>query len=162
MTVIAYASTKTYEHSVGLSACFRQHRAKHSHCSFLHGYALQVKVEFRAQTLDDRNWVVDFGSLKLFKKWLQDTFDHKTLVANDDPQIEIFRQMNNAGLIQLYMVKDTGCEAFAELIFNHLCINDERYYDYLRVWIHSVEVREHGGNSAIIYGRSLPNHKDHA
>src|SRR4051812_22439004 len=83
-----FGSTKTYPHSIGLSCCFRQWRALHSHCRFLHGYALQVKLTFVAQTLDERNWVVDFGGLKDIKERLTELLDHKTIVARDDPEIE--------------------------------------------------------------------------
>jgi 6-pyruvoyltetrahydropterin/6-carboxytetrahydropterin synthase len=38
---------KTYGHELGLSACFRQHRAK-SHCRFLHGYPLSFTFTFAA------------------------------------------------------------------------------------------------------------------
>ena len=78
-----YKSTKTFGHEIGLSACFRQWRAD-SHCRFLHGYALAIKFVFAANELDVRNWVVDFGSLKSLKSQLEDTFDHKLLVAEND------------------------------------------------------------------------------
>ena len=81
---MSFRSTKTYGHEIGLSACFRQWRAE-SHCRLLHGYALAVKFVFESEELDVRNWVVDFGSLKTLKGWLEDTFDHTLLVANDDP-----------------------------------------------------------------------------
>lgn len=50
---MAYLSTKTYGHEVGLSATFRQWRAK-SHCRLLHGYSLSFRFEFEANTLDDK------------------------------------------------------------------------------------------------------------
>ena len=71
-----YYSTKTYGHNIGLSACFRQPNA-HSHCKFLHGYSLQFKFTFSCDSLDERNWVVDFGGLKPLKAWLENTFDHQ-------------------------------------------------------------------------------------
>lgn len=79
-----FRSTKTYGHDIGLSCCFRQWRSA-SHCRFLHGYALAVHLEFEADDLDARSWVMDFGSLKPVRQWLVQTFDHKTLVAADDP-----------------------------------------------------------------------------
>lgn len=143
-----YYSTKTYGHEVGLSAAFRQHRA-HSHCQYLHGYALSIKLVFAAQELDRNNWVVDFGSLKSFKQQLVDTFDHKTLVAEDDPELETFRMLDRAGLLQLVVVPSTGCEAFAALIYEcaDLWLRDAGYAP--RVQMDRVEVREHGANSAV-------------
>lgn len=143
-------STKTFTHEVGLSACFRQWRAD-SHCSYLHGYSLQVRLEFGADEVDQRNWIVDFGSLKSFKSWLEHTFDHKTLVAEDDPLKDpLFEDMNDQRLIDMVVVPATGCEAFATMIFNcaEIWLKDNGYAP--RVWIHKVEVSEHGANSAIV------------
>lgn len=146
-----YVSTKTYGHDVGLSACFRQWRAD-SHCRFLHGYALAIRLEFEADELDVRNWVVDFGSLKGFKTLLENTFDHRLLVAEDDPYIGVMQSLDGAGLAQVVVVPATGCEAFAKLIFEcgEVWLRDNGYAP--RVRMRSVEVREHGANSAIYTG----------
>jgi 6-pyruvoyltetrahydropterin/6-carboxytetrahydropterin synthase len=146
-----YKSTKTYGHEIGLSAAFRQWRAE-SHCRFLHGYALAVRFEFEADELDMRNWVVDFGSLKSLKGWLENTFDHKTLVAEDDPHLLTFQTMHSCGIIQMVAVPATGCEKFAEIIYGvtEVWLQDNGYAP--RVRLASVEVREHGANSAIYTG----------
>ena len=147
-----YHSTKTWGHEVGLSCAFRQWRANHSHCSYLHGYAISVRVEFAASHLDERNWVVDFGGLKTFKQFLVDTFDHKTLVAKDDPMLPQLRELSvgvsPTPILDIVEVDKVGCEAFSELIFSKL-------EEWLltngftpRVWVTKVEVAEHGGNSA--------------
>jgi 6-pyruvoyltetrahydropterin/6-carboxytetrahydropterin synthase len=68
-----YLSTKTYGNDRGLSCCFRQWRSTHSHCSLLHGYSIGIKLIFESETLDDRNWVMDFGGLKAFKEWSEYT-----------------------------------------------------------------------------------------
>lgn len=147
-----FVSTKTYAHSIGLSSCFRQWRAKDSHCQYLHGYALAIRLEFEADTLDDRQWVVDFGSLKSFKGWLESKFDHKLLVAEDDPKRLHLALLQTLGLAQIVWVPATGCESFARLIFQHgqTWLMDNGYDP--RVRMRSVEVSEHGGNSAIYFG----------
>lgn len=141
-------STKTYGHEIGLSACFRQHRAE-SHCRLLHGYALSIKFTFEADELDVRNWVVDFGSLKSLKGRLEDTFDHKMLVAEDDPRLPELMALQKLGLADVVVVPATGCEQFAKLIFEttEVWLKDAGYSP--RCWLHAVEVREHGANSAI-------------
>ena len=142
-------STKQYGHDIGISACFRQWRATHSHCRFLHGYALAFKFIFAADELDDRNWVMDFGGLKTLRAQLEHLFDHKTVVANDDPLLNSFIEMEKKGMLELTIVDDVGCEKFAQLA-----------YDLAEQWLHtnklaprvrvaSVEVKEHGANSAI-------------
>lgn len=148
---MAYRSTKTYGNHIGLSAAFRQWRAQ-SHCKYLHGYAMGFRLVFEADELDERNWVVDFGSLKSFKGWLEDTFDHKTLVAQDDPMIDHYRSLHQAGLIQMVEVEATGCEAFARLVFECLevWLKDNGYSPRVRVV--EVEAFEHAANSAIYTG----------
>ena len=143
---MGYQSSKTYGHDVGLSCCFRQWKAE-SHCHFLHGYALKVHLEFVCDELDERNWVMDFGGLKQVKEWLQSVFDHKTLVDKHDPLISSLRELHQAGVIDMIIVDQVGCEAFAKMV-----------YDYVKMWllhIHGTRVRllraevhEHGANSA--------------
>jgi 6-pyruvoyltetrahydropterin/6-carboxytetrahydropterin synthase len=144
---MSFISTKTYNHNIGLSCAFRQWRAKHSHCKYMHGYALSVRINFKGM-LNDRNWVYDFGDLKFVKQFLQDTFDHKTVVAEDDPELETFKELEEKGLIQLVVIPHVGCEKFAEYICKEIApqivVNSNE-----RVKLMSVEVREHSGNSAI-------------
>lgn len=146
---MTFRSTKTYGHEVGLSCAFRQWRAD-SHCNQIHGYALAIKLVFIADELDVRNWVVDFGSLKGFKAWLEGTFDHTLLVAADDPQKAFIHGIGLAGLAKVVEVPATGCERFAELILGaaDVWLKDNGYHP--RVRIESVEVSEHGANSAIV------------
>lgn len=150
---MTFQSTKTYGHEVGLSCAFRQWRAQ-SHCRFIHGYALSVRFKFEASAtwgdgLDPCGWVVDFGGLKSLKALLEDTFDHKLLVAENDPHLHELQQLDKLGVAQVIIVPRTGCEAFARMI-----------YEAARVWLFdagfaprvrllSVEVSEHGANSAI-------------
>jgi 6-pyruvoyltetrahydropterin/6-carboxytetrahydropterin synthase len=143
-----YRSTKTFGHELGLSCCFRQWRAE-SHCRFLHGYALAIRLEFEAEKLDEQNWCVDFGDFESLRELLKANFDHKTIVARDDPQKAIFREMEIAGMCEISWVTRTGCEAFAEMIFTW---TEEWLYikGYApRVSLVSVEISEHGANSAI-------------
>lgn len=142
-----FESGKVYTHSVGLSCCFRQWRAQ-SHCKYLHGYSIQVECVFRATDLDERNWAVDFGSLKSFKGWLEDTFDHKTLVAEDDPELTEFHILEAKGLIQLRVLPSVGCEAMAFTIYQYLdmWLSSNGYAP--RVYLQEVKVKEHEGNHA--------------
>ena len=143
-----YRSTKSYDHSEGLSCCFRQWRATHSHCRLVHGYALAFRFVFATHELDERNWCFDFGGLKPVKAWLKEMFDHTMLVAEDDPALARFRAMHEDGLIDIRVLPAVGCEATAKYVFDYVA----RYVEAetgSRVWLESVEVKEHGGNSAI-------------
>lgn len=143
-----FQSTKTYGHELGLSACFRQWRAK-SHCNQLHGYPLAFKFTFQGEYLDETNWVVDFGSLKYIKGLLEDTFDHKLLVADDDPLKRTLFELERQGLATIRILPSVGCESFAYYIGEavDVWLGDAGYKP--RVQLVSVECREHKANSAI-------------
>jgi len=151
-----YQSTKTYGNEVGLSCCFRQWRAD-SHCNKLHGYSLGFRFTFEAAQLDERNWVYDFGDCKWIKKYLDEIFDHTLAIAEDDPELNTFKTLHGKGLVNLFTFKGVGCEKFAEHVYNY--VSPKVYTDTKgRVSLYSVEVFEHGANSAIYinpYGSSV-------
>ena len=142
-----YQVTKTVSHEQGWSSAFRQWRAE-SHCRFIHGYALAVEFVFEADTLDSRNWVIDFGDFKPLRAHLADLFDHKTIIAIDDPLLSYFDELAAVGAIDLVVTQAVGCEAFATLIAKETqtWLSTTQYAN--RVRLVSIEVREHGSNAA--------------
>ena len=145
---MAYYSTKTYGHNIGLSACFRQPHADHSHCRFLHGYSLQFKFTFGCDELDNKNWAVDFGGLKQVKAWLEDSFDHKLCIDKDDPMKDDLLMLESKGLAEIRQFDGVGAEKFAEHAWKFAdTLIREATND--RCWVESVECAEHGANSAI-------------
>lgn len=150
-----YSSTKTFDN---YSVALRQWKAQHSHCQLLHGYALSFKVWFTSETLDDMNWVVDFGGFKSapqgngLKDWMNEMFDHTLLIEHDDPYRDIFEQMAQMGLAKIHIMERMGCESLAELVFNKF--NDRlSKTDAGRCRVIKVEVHENNRNSAIFEGR---------
>lgn len=144
-----YLSTKTYGTDRGLSCCFRQWAAE-SHCNQIHGYSLGFKFVFAAEQLDHRNWVIDFGKggFGPIKEWLHYMFDHTLLVADDDPEREDLIVLGAKGLAEVRLVKASGCEMTSKLVFdkvNSMVVESTQG----RCWLESVEVSEHGANSAI-------------
>lgn len=153
-----YKVKKTYGHELGLSACFRQWRAK-SHCRFLHGYALSFTLTFGAVDLDECGWVIDFGGLKPVKEMLVATFDHRLVVAADDPQYDRIRALghpnglgNDTEVANVLLLPSVGCEAFAAYVYDWVTdwLGDMGYAP--RVHLIEVAVSEHGGNAAIYTG----------
>ena len=143
-----YLSTKRYDHSIGLSAVFRQPNAAHSHCHLLHGYSLAFTFTFGCSELDGKNWAVDFGGLKPLKAWLEDHFDHKVAVDANDPEMETMLMLQNLGLAEIRVFDGVGAEKFAEHAW--------RFADTLireatdnRCYCVRAECAEHGANSAI-------------
>lgn len=145
--------TKTYPHSLGLSCCFRQPWAE-SHCRDPHGYPLSFKLKFAAHSLNDNNWVLDFGGLKPVKQFLIDTFDHRTTLANNDPALADFEALYAKwGFKDILVLDWVGCEGFAAYVAENVnrilapvfAANEHRGLSLI-----SVECREHEGNSATV------------
>ena len=137
------------------STVFRQWKATTTHCRFVHGYGISFKVYFEGD-LDERNWVWDFGGMKRAKtkidgkspkEWMDYMFDHTLVVAEDDPELMAFKQMDTAGVAQVRVIPATGAEKFAEYIYNKLneFVNTETEG---RVRVTKVKFMEHGKNAA--------------
>ena len=147
-----YQSSKLFD---GYSTVFRQWKADTTHCKFLHGYAVSFRVWFEGE-LDERNWVWDFGGMKRAKNTIEgkapkDYFawllDHTMIIAEDDPFLESFKRMDEAGVVQLRILPATGCEKFAEYLYEvineFLAVETDNRVRAIRV-----EVFEHERNSA--------------
>jgi 6-pyruvoyltetrahydropterin/6-carboxytetrahydropterin synthase len=150
-----FQSTKLFD---GFSTCFRQWRADGTHCKYLHGYGVSFRVWFEGD-LDHRNWVWDFGGMKRAKgtidgiqpkAWMDHMFDHTTIIAEDDPELEMFQELYQREVIQLRVLPSVGAEQFAKYVFEKLnqFIHEETNG---RVKVRKVEFKEHSKNSAI-YG----------
>ena len=147
-----FQSSKVFD---GFSTVFRQWKAETTHCRFVHGYGISYKVYFEGD-LDERNWVWDFGGMKRAKtqidgkspkEWMDYMFDHTLIVAEDDPFIKAFQQMEEAGVAQVRIIPATGAEKFAEYIYNKL----NKFVDTEtegRVRVTKVKFMEHGKNAA--------------
>jgi 6-pyruvoyltetrahydropterin/6-carboxytetrahydropterin synthase len=141
--------TKTYGPTEGFSCCFRQWRATHSHCSLLHGYALGFRFTFACDELNYCHWVVDFGGLFKLKQALKNNFDHRLILAKDDPHIDKFVELDRAGVAKLLVLESVGTESFAkyahslaaEVLLEIDCAH--------RVWVAATECFEHESNGAV-------------
>ena len=147
-----FQSSKVFD---GFSTVFRQWKAETTHCRFVHGYGISFKVYFEGD-LDERNWVWDFGGMKRAKtqidgkspkEWMDYMFDHTLVIAEDDPYIKAFQQMDTAGVAQVRVIPATGAEKFAEYIYTKL----NKFVDTEtegRVRVTKVKFMEHGKNAA--------------
>ena len=152
-----FLSSKVFD---GFSTVFRQWKAETTHCKYLHGYGVSFKLWFEGE-LDDRNWVWDFGGMKRAKgkiddmspkDWFDYMFDHTFIVAEDDPYLQSFQKMEEAGVAQVRVVPATGAERFAQFVYDKVnkFIEEETNG---RVSIAKVEFREHNKNAAIYVPR---------
>ena len=147
-----FQSSKVFD---GFSTVFRQWKATTTHCRFVHGYGISFKVYFEGE-LDERNWVWDFGGMKRAKtlidgkqpkEYFDYMFDHTMIIAEDDPELKAFQQMDAAGVAQVRVIPATGAEKFAEYIFkkvNSFVLEETEG----RVRVIKVKFMEHGKNAA--------------
>jgi len=150
-----WISTKTYN-QIGPVA-YRQHRAD-SHCNLIHGYAMSFHFEFECDTLDARNWCIDFGSLKPLKDLLEEWFDHTLLVAQDDPMRAELLRLGELKLAKITEVERTGCEGIADFLYRYVnAVFLPSYGEQDRVWCCKVEVRETAANMAMRVGHREDN-----
>ena len=147
-----FQSSKVFD---GFSTVFRQWKAKETHCRFINGYGISFKVYFEGE-LDHRNWVWDFGGMKRAKTlidgkqpkaWMDYMFDHTMVIAEDDPEVEAFKQMDKAGVAQVRVIPATGAEKFAEYIYCNINEFVKTETDN-RVRVTKVKFMEHGKNAA--------------
>ena len=147
-----FQSSKVFD---GFSTVFRQWKASTTHCQFVHGYGISFKVYFEG-SLDDRNWVWDFGGMKRAKTqidgmspkaWMDHMFDHTMIIAEDDPELKAFQQMDDAGVAQVRVIEATGAEKFAEYIYTKLNVFVKKETEG-RVKVTKVKFAEHGKNAA--------------
>lgn len=153
-----YISTKSYR-QLGPVA-YRQWRAD-SHCNQIHGYAMSFHFEFESDTLDARNWVMDFGGLRPLKQFLEDKFDHCLLLATDDPQYDEIKRLGDLGLAKITEVDRTGCEGIADFLYKYIngIFLPESFgeAESNRIWCCKVEVRETDANMAMRVGHRSDN-----
>tara|TARA_R110000764_G_scaffold90492_1_gene172751 strand:- start:2744 stop:3208 length:465 start_codon:yes stop_codon:yes gene_type:complete len=147
-----FQSSKVFD---GFSTVFRQWKAETTHCRFVHGYGISFKVYFEGD-LDERNWVWDFGGMKRAstlidgmqpKAWMDYMFDHTMIIAEDDPWLDAFKQMELSEVAQIRVIPATGAEKFAEYIFNKVNEFVKTETDH-RVRVTKVKFMEHGKNAA--------------
>jgi 6-pyruvoyltetrahydropterin/6-carboxytetrahydropterin synthase len=91
--------------------------------------------------------VVDFGGIKKIKDFLEYTFDHTFLVAQDDPELETFKDLDKKGVIMLRILPNPGMEGTAYFVYQEAAKILESLYGK-RARITKVEVRENEKNSA--------------
>jgi 6-pyruvoyltetrahydropterin/6-carboxytetrahydropterin synthase len=111
-----------------------------------------MKFYFGTDNLDARNWAADYGGLKELKGILESQFDHTLLVAEDDPELDFYKEMEKRKLAKLTILPKLGCEGLADQLYKF--VNGVYIPDYLgqgeadRLWCYRVEVRETQSNMA--------------
>ena len=104
------------KHFEGYPCCHRQWN--HSgHCRFVHGYSRSFTFWFKAHSLDEHGFIVDFSSFNSLEKKLKANFDHTFLVNEDDPLILQWQKLHDEQALDLRIMQNVGMEFTAKLIW---------------------------------------------
>ena len=111
-------------------------------CKHLHGHDYKVEVTIAAKQLNQYDFVMDFDEIKqLFDRWLQDHWDHATLVSEIDTPLIDFLEKQQQHYFIIPGNKNTTAECLAEFLFqqfNQLL----KTVDNQRITLHTVRVFE--------------------
>lgn len=143
----------TMESTTETIKTFRDYPCSHrrwrhdGHCKNVHGYSREFTFTFRADTLTETGFVVDFGKLGFIKSFLDAHFDHTLLLDSDDPCLPALRSFAfEWEFAKIVTFPDVGMEGTARFLHEHLSRPLSDNTDG-RAWIHSIEVRENGKNA---------------
>lgn len=160
---MSFTCTKTFD---CVSTAHRNWRAASNtnrdskKCSFIHGYTKTFTFVFGCKSLDEFQWVYDYGTtssekertMTLIKKFIQETLDHGVTTDDQDPMLSKLYEMHDLELIKLVVipVKDGqsgSVEGLCRYIYNTFdpLLRSETND---RVWIESVTISEHHKNSS--------------
>lgn len=100
------------------SAAHRLNKGYQGKCRHLHGHTYRVRVVLSAQQLDQYDFVIDFGDIKrLFDVWVQQHWDHSTLVSELDQSLLDFLIKEQQSHFVIPGQRNTTSEALAEFLF---------------------------------------------
>lgn len=69
-------------------------------CKYLHGHNYRIHFIVQAQELDQIGRVIDFSVIKeKLCMWLEDNFDHKFLIWDEDPLLQALNEVSSESLV---------------------------------------------------------------
>ena len=85
-------------------------------CKHPHGHNAIAEIEIRADVLDARNMVADFGDIKrLVKGWVDRELDHRMILRHDDPLVKCLQDLGEP----IYLVdSNPTVERIARLLYD--------------------------------------------
>ena len=148
--ILNYYSTKKFG---PITTSHRQWRDQ-GNCKFIHGYARYVEITFACSSLNEQQWVMDFGGLTEINDWLHQQWDHRLLISSDDPLLQDFKILHdkdrcNLNMMDIHKGWGPGIEASCKFVFDYA----DKWIKQLtsnRVWVSKIQIWEHEKNSAIL------------
>jgi 6-pyruvoyltetrahydropterin/6-carboxytetrahydropterin synthase len=84
-------------------------------CAHPHGHNARVRIVLKSDQLNEDGMVLDFSKLKqTIGQWLEDELDHRMILEENDPLVEVLRKMNEP----MFLLKwKPTAENLARLLF---------------------------------------------
>ena len=121
---------------------------------FLHGYERTFEIEFAcAQTEPGSGLVLGPDALDETRAALRKQFDHTTLIAADDPELDLFELLGSRGVIDLRIMDNTGMERSAAWVFDTVESIVVRATQG-RVWVSQIKARESHSHGVTLTARA--------
>lgn len=81
-------------------SCGHRVHGHESKCANLHGHNYRFFLTIAAPELDSVGRVIDFSVIKSHLcMWLEDNYDHKMLIWEQDPMLPTLQQLNPTGIV---------------------------------------------------------------
>ncbi|MHA1867546.1 MAG: 6-pyruvoyl trahydropterin synthase family protein [Candidatus Heimdallarchaeaceae archaeon] len=117
-----------------------------SECSSLHGHSYRVQIEIHARKLNRNGMIIDFKELNCIKEYVNENWDHATIISKNDPEIERFKKEISMK-ISIFPYKNVTAELMAKhlwLISTNMINKKIKCKIIVRIW-------ETAKNSATFY-----------
>ena len=113
-------------------------------CANNHGHSFHVKLSLEGSELDERDMLIDFQETKTLKSWIDNTFDHVTMLWEADPLAKYLEETGN----KVYLTrKNPTSEHVAEIIFQKA----RQLFENSRIKVHCIEINETCTSGVKIY-----------
>lgn len=134
------------------SAAHRLNKDYGGKCKDLHGHNYKVDLRLASAVLDDYDFVIDFGDIsRYFERWLQQHWDHVTIVSELDHDLLQFLQQHQQAHFVLPHQQNTTAENLAKFLYHqfvHILQHDLPPEVSTRVQIIDVTLYESDTSSA--------------
>lgn len=106
-----HSATRTHEFQAGHRVFGHEGKCAHLHG---HSYVVSFTITSDNERLDGVSRVMDFSAIKVLCNWLDEHWDHRTLISEGDPMLAKLREADSFGVVAVPF--NPTAEAIAEYL----------------------------------------------